>query len=340
MTAQRSVLESNPTMTSIQTDHEEIFNQICSQLNELSHHEVTPQNIAEEKGTAGSAKFETMQNQMKKFNSELRESQEEIKNKIKNLGSVHFGVEALDQQVRQLADQLASERTTNTKLSADLAKSLELSLQLQLEIQSLKARNAQIQGEEKKYSAALLERSKVLQRDLELTVALKDETTLELAKAKSAFQKEQSQWLLQKEQLQNQIQDLSDQLGQSGAAEQELQEQILKKDQEIASLHRELEEIQNSFSAVESSTQQQQEVLDNLMSVAEGKIVEMKMALDKKSIEAQDYYSHLQQALTQLAVARQENASLKDYINKLNYYHQQAMGAAMNQQSPMANQGK
>ncbi len=70
-------------------------------------------------------------------------------------------------------------------------KSLELSLQLQLEIQGLKARAMQMQSEDKKYSQALFDKNKILQRDLELHQALKDETAMEFAKAKSAFSKEQ-----------------------------------------------------------------------------------------------------------------------------------------------------
>ncbi|HEY8272529.1 MAG TPA: hypothetical protein VIG33_16670, partial [Pseudobdellovibrionaceae bacterium] len=68
----------------------------------------------------------------------------------------------------------------------------------------------------------------------------------------------------------------------------------------------------------------QSNVLKNLMTVAETKIIEMKLALDKKQSEAADYYSHLQKALAQVNVLNQENLILKDYVNKLNYYHQQA----------------
>ncbi|MNL39982.1 hypothetical protein D3C87_1622940 [compost metagenome] len=55
----------------------------------------------------------------------------------------------------------------------------------------------------------------------------------------------------------------------------------------------------------------------------------MKLALDKKALEAQDYYSHLQQALTKVGVLNQENAAMKEYVTKLNYYHQQAQQAQM-----------
>ncbi|MFP5518585.1 MAG: hypothetical protein ACLGGX_01675 [Bdellovibrionia bacterium] len=357
-------------MENTSSDHEKIFNHICNQLNELSQQQsneaVDSSEEILEVSPAMNAKYEVMQNHMKKFNSELLESQEEIKNKIKNLGSVTFGAEALDQQIRQLAEQLSNERNTNSKLSSDLAKSLELSLQLQLEIQNLKSRNLQIQTEEKKYSAALLERAKVLQRDLELNLALKDETSMELAKAKNAFYRESQVWEQTRNQYEAIIQSLRSEIAQLQNNKQQLEQELVQqkeshtlqinemteqhqqaladKESEIEGLNLEIESVQNSFKEVEESAQQQNEVLNNLMSVAEGKIVEMKMALDKKTIEAQDYYSHLQQALTQLAVARQENATLKDYVNKLNAYHQQAMGHMASQltiqTSPDANQGK
>ena len=103
----------------------------------------------------------------------------------------------------------------------------------------------------------------------------------------------------------------------------DLQATIQQKDKTIESLHQDIEKISTSFNEVEHSAIQQNDVLTNLMDVAESKIVEMKLALDKKSLEAQDYYSHLQQALTQLSLHKQENAAMKDYVTKLNHYHQQ-----------------
>jgi chromosome segregation ATPase len=303
-------------------DHEKIFDDICNKLNELSTHnqdeDLNPQ-----------PKYEKMQVQMKKFNTELRGSQEELREKIKSLENVSYGPETLDAQSKQLADQLSAERANNTKLSADLAKSLELSLQLQLEIQGLKARSLQIQSEEKKYSQSLFERSKALQRELELCQALKDETAIELTKAKNAFAKEQEMWDQQCELFETEILGLKNEIHTLKEVKEALTQTIMERDTTIKSLHEEIEKISSSYSEVESSAQQQNEVLKNLMSVAESKIVEMKLALDKKALEAQDYYSHLQQALTQLGVLKQENGALKEYVAKLNYYHQQAQQAQM-----------
>lgn len=311
------------SMTNSVPEHEKLFDEICNKLNELST------TNGEEGPAPTQPKYEQMQVQMKKFHSELKGTQEELREKIKSLENVSYGPETLDAQLQQLANQLVAERTNNAKLSGDLAKSLELSLQLQLEIQGLKARALQMQGEEKKYSQALFERNKILQRDLELNQALKEETTMELMKAKSAFIKEQELWEEQHKQFESEIQSLKSERLFLQEKVQEMEGVIVERDHVIQSLNEEIEKISTSFSEVEASAQQQNEVLKNLMNVAETKIVEMKLALDKKALEAQDYYSHLQQALTQLGVLRQENGALKEYVAKLNYYHQQAQQAQM-----------
>lgn len=311
------------SMNNVVPEHEKLFDEICNKLNELS-----AQNQGEEL-MPPQPKYEQMQVQMKKFHSELKGSQEELREKIKTLENVSYGPETLDAQLKQLSDQLSSERSNNTKLSTDLARSLELSLQLQLEIQGLKARALQMQSEEKKYSQALFDKNKLLQRDLELNQALKDETAMELAKAKNAFVKEHQMWEEQREQFTAEIQSLKRNKQELEQTVEELQATVVERDNTIASLNEEIEKISSSFSEVESSAHQQNDVLKNLMSVAETKIIEMKLALDKKSLEAQDYYSHLQQALTQLGVFKQENVALKEYVAKLNYYHQQAQQAQM-----------
>ncbi|NUN04398.1 MAG: hypothetical protein HUU57_01435 [Bdellovibrio sp.] len=311
------------SMTNSVPEHEKLFDEICNKLNELS-----TQGQGEDSVPA-QPKYEQMQVQMKKFHTELKGSQEELLEKIKSLENVSYGPETVDVQSRQLVEQLSAERANNTKLSADLARSLELSLQLQLEIQGLKARAMQMQSEEKKYSQALFERCKALQREYELSQALKEELTVELTKAKSAFAKEQELWEEQREQFQGEIQALKTdklQLQQEG---EELRNTITERDNTIASLNEEIEKISASFNEVESSAHTQGDVLKNLMSVAENKIIDMKLALDKKALEAQDYYSHLQQALTQLGVLKHENAALKEYAAKLNLYHQQAQHAQM-----------
>jgi chromosome segregation ATPase len=310
-------------------EHEKLFDEICNKLSELSTRNEAEGSSMNENLEASQPQYEKMQVQMKKFNNELQGTHEELREKIKTLENVSYGPETLDLQLKQLSEQVMAERMNNTKLSTDLAKSLELCLQLQLEIQGLKARSMQIQGEEKKYSQALLEKTRILQRDLELNQAIKDETGMELAKAKNAFSKEAALWEEQREQFEATIQTLKQENLDLEGQLTEREEIITEKEAKITSLHEEIQKISTSYNEVEASAAQQKDVLKNLMTVAETKIVEMKVALDRKSLEANDYYSHLQQASTQAGVLKQENVALKEYVTKLNYYHQQAQQAQM-----------
>lgn len=274
--------------------HEKLFDEISLKLNELSH--------KDDQILPHQQKLEKMQTQLKKFHHELQDTQDEFRQKLRSLEGVQFNQHEISGQLKTLNDQLNQERTINTKLNADLAKSLEISLQLQLEIQGIKARTVQIQNEEKRYSQSLSDKLKAVQNDLELTMALKDELALELSKAKSSYQKDNENLEAQKSELMHAIEE---------------------KDAMIEKLNHEIESLSQSLNEIEESGVQQNSAIKNLMTVAENKIVELKMALDKKEIESQGYYSHLQQALTQASLLRQENQNLKDYIQKVNLYLQQ-----------------
>ena len=105
---------------------------------------------------------------------------------------------------------------------------------------------------------------------------------------------------------------------------------IEEKKQQIQGFRDELEMKANEFQKAadtikeyEHHTGQQHEMMKTLSEVAEKKMIELKVALDKKTIESQDYYSHLQQAMTQIHVLRQENQALKEYNGKLSNLQQQ-----------------
>ncbi len=281
-------------MTNEIPDHEKLFDEISSKLSELSHRDdlVQPHH----------QKLEKMQTQIRKFHSELQDTQDEFRNKIRTLENVSISQNEVNQKLKSMTEQLNNERSINTKLSADLAKSLEISLQLQLEVQGLKARAQQTHNEEKKYSQNLSEKLRLTQKDLELTVVVKDELAIEFEKAKNNFNFE---------------------MHESRQRQQMLENEITEKNNSIEKLNTEIESLSQSLNEIERGAIQQNEVMKNLMSVAENKIVEMKLALDKKGIETEDYYNHLQQALAQVALMKQENLNLKDYILKVNAYIQQ-----------------
>ena len=105
-------------------------------------------------------------------------------------------------------------------------------------------------------------------------------------------------------------------------ANEDLLAGLKAKDQEIEKLSAEVEKVSSSFNELEGSSLKQQEALKSLTQVAENKIVELKLAFDRKSNECRDYEGHLQQALTQNQLFKQENINLKDYISKINAYLQ------------------
>lgn len=321
MTDSRPPISLKP-MTSPVPEHEKLFDEISNKLSELGQR-YQQEGAPTEEAPSHQQKLERMQGQLRRFQTDMQGANEEMIEKIKSLESVNFSQNEFTGQLRQITEQLNHERMVNSKLSADLAKSLELCLQLQLEIQGLKARAMAIQTEEKKFSNSLVEKNRALQRDLELSQVLKDEIAMEMAKAKSSMQREQSLWLEREQELQNLIEAASKEKGTMLQTIEELHGMLDQKDQQIQNLNSDVEKISAAFNEVEGSAHQQSDVLKNLMAVAETKIIEMKLALDKKQSEAADYYSHLQKALAQVNVLTQENINLKDYVTKLNYYHQQ-----------------
>jgi chromosome segregation ATPase len=281
-------------------DHERLFDEICNKLKELS---VRPA-PAVESSMEQSEKFEKMQTQIKRFQQDLVSVEGSLMDKIKSIESLqHHQVDA-NQQLRLLSDQLHTERQINVKLNSDLSKSLEINLQLQLELQSSRNRFQQFQMDEKKYSSALQEKSQALQKELELMTVLKDETQLEYSKAKNEFASVRSD-------LESENQELL-----------ERNEELLKENQELLAnnslLNADLEKMSSAMNELEEFRKKQNEALKNLMEAAEKKIMDYKMALDKKTIEAQDYYGHLQQTVTQVALLKKENSQLRDYVNRMN----------------------
>ncbi|MBX2987563.1 MAG: hypothetical protein KF802_06670 [Bdellovibrionaceae bacterium] len=309
-------------MTSNVPHHERLFDEICNKLNELSR------NRSEEDSVSHQEKMDRLQTQIRKFQTDLHDTQAEIRDKIKVLENVQIVQNSdMNQQLKQLTEQLNNERAMNTKLNADLAKSLELGLQLQLEIQNLRGRAQQIQMEERKYSQTLQEKIRQTTHDLELARALREEIDTELGKARSRLVAEQESSQKEKAELESQIRAHMAEKVDLLRANEELLAALNNKDQEISQLHAEMESMSSSFGELEGASQKQQEVLKNLTGVAENKIVELKIALDRKSAESRDYEGHLQQALTQNQLLRNENASLKDYIVKINAYLQSSSPA-------------
>lgn len=277
---------------------------------------------------ANQEKIDRLQTQIRKFQSDLHDTQFELRDKIKALENVQVVQQSdLHLQLKQLTEQLNAERVTNSKLNADLAKSLELGLQLQLEIQNLKARAQQVQNEERKFSQTLQEKVRQLTHDLELSRALREELETERNKARSRYLADQDQWKEEKESLQAQLSKGQGEKTELLKANEDLLNALKAKEQENSDLAAEFEKMSASFNELGESALNQQEAMKNLTQVAENKIVELKLALDRKISECKDYEGHLQQSLTQAQLLKQENANLKDYISKINAYLQTSPSA-------------
>ncbi len=293
-------------------DHEKLFDEICGKLHELSHSPKSHENLSE--------RLDNMQVQIRRSQEELNIAQQEIHDKIKNLDTLSFANNDLNRELKRMSEQLEQERMNNSKLSTDLAKSLELNLRLQFEIEEIRSKSYQALTEEKKHNTFLQDKAKTMSHELDLAQALANETRLELAKAKEKFQMENQNWLNEKRVLQMETQDHVASMEEKRLAIQDLHDQLTAKNEEIV-------KITESLGQYEDHTFKQHDMMKLLSEVAEKKMIELKLALDRKTIESQDYYSHLQQAMTQIHVLRQENGALKDYIAKLTALHQQKASA-------------
>lgn len=284
-------------------EHERLFSEICGKLKELSDRQES--GIAE----GSLAKIEKMQSQLKKSQDELIEVYSQIQNKIQSFDEMSFQNENRDEEIQKLTDQLESERSTNTKLSTDLAKALELNLKLQLEVEESRSKSSLAIQEEKKYNHFLNEKVKSLTHELELNEALKQEAHRELNRAKEALQEASKNWELTHLSLKSE----------AARARSLLEEQnssLLVLESELKNKESEIQKLSVNFSEYDNHLQQQSETIAKLSDVAEKKLIELKVALDKKTLECQDYYSHLQKALTQINILKQENLALKDYFQK------------------------
>ncbi len=255
------------------------------------------------------------QDHIRKSQEDLRQAQLEIQEKIRAFDSIASSPSEISRESKRLSEQLDMERATNSKLSSDLAKSLELNLKLQFEIEEVRTRATQALSEEKKHNQFLQDKIKNLNNELDLSQALANEVKVELVKAKDRFQLESQNWMKERQTLNLMINDLQTIIEDKNKNIEVLSHELSHRQQQI-------DDLQNSIGEFEQHSTQQNEVMKTLSQVAEQKMIELKISLDKKTIECQDYYSHLQQVLTQLNVLKQENGALKEYIGKLSMLHQ------------------
>ncbi len=264
--------------------------------------------------------------QIKKSHEDLLTKRFEFEEKIKSFDSFQI-VDHSSSQDNRILQQLEQERLNNTKLSTDLARSLELNLKLQFDLEEMRNKAQQAVNDERKQTLVYAEKFKNTAHELELSKALRDETYLELQKAKERFQSENQIWNQARQSYESNFQEQKERIRQLEEQLQLVQDETLKindsYNQEIQEKSSEIDKINQSLGELEVQSQKQSEIMKELSQIAEKKIVELKMALDKRTLENQDLQSQMQQAISHMNNLRQENAALKDYINKLSQLHNQ-----------------
>jgi chromosome segregation ATPase len=268
-------------------EHEKLFDEICGKLHELSH-----QPLYQSENSALSERLENMQVHLRRSQEELKTAQKEIQEKIDSLNTLNFSNNDLSHELKRVSEQLEQERVTNSKMSTDLAKSLEMNLRLQFEIEEARTKSSQSIN-------SLQEKVKNLTHDLELAEALATESKIEHSKAKDKFQ------------------DLSSEVSRLSQLNEEKDKIIQDMQLDLDAKTNEIKTLNASLDQYDAHNLKQEEMIRNLSEVAEKKLIELKLALDKKTSETSNYHSHLQQTMTQVHVFRQENAALKDYISKI-----------------------
>lgn len=249
-------------------------------------------------------------NELHKFQSQLRQTQNMMMETLKPQNSKDYLQASLQNELEKITEQLAAERAQNSKLSGDLSRSLELNLKLQFEVEEIRLKANQLLKEEQAMSVTLQEKLKKLDHELELSNALNSDLRVELNRAKDSYQGEIEKRNRERSSLNEQIQTLTEQLTQAERAKKLLEKAIedLRKDKSSLGI---------SLDEFKKHAEDQNQVLNTMSELAQAKMLEVQAALHKKSAECRDYQSHLQQALAQLDILKQENATLKEYFHKL-----------------------
>ncbi|MBX3016703.1 MAG: hypothetical protein KF767_02350 [Bdellovibrionaceae bacterium] len=301
-------------------DTDRLFDEIAGKLNELSGNKPSE---------SPAERFEKLQAQLKRSQEDWKSAQSQMQERMQNFEQFSNSQNELTQEMRRSATLLEQERVNNSKTASDLAKALELNLKLQFDIEEIRTKAGQLVAEERKHNLFLVEKNRNLSTELELSQAMNQEVRLELGKAREKFLQDQNQWTEQQNDLQSQMKVQAEEFEAANMKIDELEQVVQHRDveinakaQEISRQSDEIRALMDTLKGFEEHANMQNDTMRALTATAEKKLVELKLALDKKIIESNDYYSHLQQALAQVQILRQENGALKEYITKLQSLHQ------------------
>ena len=109
------------------------------------------------------------------------------------------------------------------------------------------------------------------------------------------------------------------------ATNEDLLNDLKSKEAHIADLTIKINDLENGMFELDNSKLEQEAAIKHLVAVAENKIVELKLALDRKSADLENSKGQLTQYKVQVDLHKSENVSLKDYINKMTAYQQQIL---------------
>lgn len=173
-----------------------------------------------------------------------------------------------------------------------------------------------------------------LARSLDLSLKLQLEIQEIKTKAIQAQMDDRKQYLENYESIQF---DFQKEKGRLLEMNQGLANELKQKQEQIGTLEGKINELEAGMMEVESHSQEQAETIKHLMTVAENKIVELKLDSDRIQSELDNVRGQFEQSKTQTDILKKENIALKDYINKMTAFQQQIFaaqgGAAQGQQA-------
>lgn len=163
-----------------------------------------------------------------------------------------------------------------------------------------------------------------LARSLDLSLKLQLEIQEIKTKAIQAQMDDRKQYLENYENIQF---DFQKEKGRLLDLNQGLSNELKAKQEQITTLEGKINDLEASMMEIESHSQEQAETIKHLMSVAENKIVELKLDSDRIQSELDNVRGQFEQSRTQVEILKKENIALKDYINKMTAFQQQIFAA-------------
>jgi len=224
-------------------------------------------------------------------------------------------LEKMQNQLKSFqVDLLNNHEDMKLKIEA-LEKMTTSNSDLTLRVQEL----TDILNQERSHNSKL---STDLARSLDLSLKLQLEIQDIKTKAMQAQMDDRKQYLENYENVQLEFQKQKNLLLE---ANDDLLQDLKEKESQIQELNTKTNELEKSMIEFETTTHEQAETIKHLMTVAESKIIDLKLSLDRAHADIDNNKGQFQQYVNQIEVLKQENYALKDYINKMSQFqlHQQ-----------------